>query len=250
MFTIRKVIPSNLKTTSGVRQNVVYRGLLDNKSLIEQTMSLPTLKLEKELWGREIGLVVGADEVGRGSFAGPVVSGLVGFSSDIEIPEALVIKDSKELTQKKREKADLWIKKEAQIFGLGEASVREIDSLGIVGATNRAYRRAVKNAVIGDDMMIYHLLVDGFKVPRIRGLPQKAQTAIVKGDSISISIAAASIIAKVYRDALMIELDKNQKYSRYQWHQNKGYGTKAHRDAIISHGKTIHHTESNSLQVF
>jgi ribonuclease HII len=148
------------------------------------------------------------------------------------------IDDSKRLTREQREIAEKWIIENSLTWGIGESSVSEINKLGIIGATNRAYRRAIYS-ITGHN--IDHLLIDGFAVPRAVGFPKKRQTAIIRGDQKSFSIAAASIIAKVYRDNLMKKLSGH--YKHYHWHSNVGYGTKVHRDAIIKHGVTAHHRE-------
>lgn len=203
--------------------------------------STPNFKYETELWDRGYKYVIGADEVGKGSFAGPVFAACVGFPSDAVIPASITINDSKVLTQKARESAYLWIKENMVFGGVGSANVREIEQIGIVGATNRAFRRAVINAENKSEDNIEHLLIDGFSIPYMKGFPKKKQSPIIKGDSLSFSIAAASIIAKVTRDGYMTQLSKQKGFGRYKWNQNKGYGTKEHREAIIKHGLTKHH---------
>jgi len=198
---------------------------------------------EKPLWDKGL-LVGGCDEVGRGSFAGPVVAAVVVFppGTSFELQSDLarhniIIDDSKKLSARSRERTSLWIKKTAVAVGLGKVGVPHINRYGIKKATETAMRRAVSDC----RMAISHLLVDAFYVPHLRGLGIRSQTAIVKGDSISLSIAAASIVAKVYRDALMQSLSANEKYFPYGWDTNKGYGTEVHREAIIKYGLTRHH---------
>jgi len=128
-----------------------------------------------------------------------------------------LINDSKKLTSKQREAADKWIRKNALSFGIGEASVAQINKFGIKKATEIAFRRSIHS--ISQYHNIDFLLIDAFYIPYVRGLRRKNQKAIVKGDSLSISIAAASIIAKVYRDKLMLNLSKNPKYKKYNWHK-------------------------------
>ena len=220
-------------------------------------MTEPDLYYEKMLWERGLERVAGLDEVGRGSFAGPVVAGAVVFDKSINIGltvnrfgEKVVIRDSKRMTVKQRGIAADWIAKHALEYGIGEVSVDDINSKGIITATSSAFRRAAKNLNNKLKTRVEYLLVDAFFVPSIRGYPVgsvkdnmgQAQAAIPKGDSISFSIAAASIIAKVYRDELMKELSRSDKrYKKYAWHSNKGYGTKWHRNAIREHGICEHH---------
>jgi len=195
-------------------------------------MSLPDFSYEQPHWSRSQ-LVAGADEVGRGAFAGPVVAAVVLFPPNIKIEVEL--NDSKKLSSPKRTLADLWIRQNALGYGVGQGSVAEINRFGIVKATHRAFRRALA----GCQQPIDHLLVDAFYLPYTAGLRKGSQTPIPKGDSLSFSIAAASIVAKVHRDALMTNL--STRYQSYLWHQNKGYGTLAHRQAIQKHGVTPHH---------
>ncbi len=198
---------------------------------------------ERAHWERGL-MVAGADEVGRGALAGPVVAATVVFAPfNFKIPDrvslvrddSVRIDDSKQLTRLEREVADKWIRGNCLTFGIGEGSVAEINKFGIVLATNMAYRRAIAQM----SHQTSHLLVDAFYIPYLRGIPRTRQTAIVKGDSVSFSIAAASIIAKVYRDELMHRLACE--HEQYYWGSNVGYGTKAHRDAIALYGLTPHH---------
>jgi ribonuclease HII len=196
-------------------------------------MKIPNFSFEKNIWKKHK-FVAGVDEVGRGSFAGPVVAGAVVFPRNLKID--VVINDSKKLTQKRREIADKWIKKNAVSWGIGEAGVGKINKLGIKKATEIAFRAAIKNC--GE---INYLLIDAFFVPYVADLRRKNQLPIINGDEKSFSIAAASIIAKVYRDRLMTKLAKNSKYKGYKWEKNKGYGTKDHQKAIKKYGATRLH---------
>ncbi len=201
--------------------------------------TLPDFIYEKKLWDGNFNIIAGIDEVGRGSFAGPVVAGCVIFkkSKTLILQTNVEINDSKKLTSSQREIASIWIKENCLTWGIGSASVSEINRLGIKKGTEIAMRRAIKNC----KKQIEFILIDAFYIPYTKGLRRKNQKAIIKGDTKSISIAAASIIAKVHRDALMTKLSKNPKYKKYNWHKNKGYGTKEHRDAISKHGATRHH---------
>ncbi len=202
-------------------------------------MDYPNFLFERRLWKSGYKFVAGVDEVGRGCFAGPIVAGCVVFSpgSKFKIPDSILINDSKKLTPKQRETADKWIRKNALATGIGQASVSQINRLGIKKASEIAFRKAIVNCKLS----INYLLIDAFYIPYVRGLRRKNQKAIVKGDTKSISIAAASIIAKVYRDNLMRLLSKKPKYRKYKWGKNKGYGTLEHRKAIKKHGSTRYH---------
>jgi Ribonuclease HII len=175
--------------------------------------------------------LAGVDEVGRGPLCGPVVAAAV-ILDPARIPDGL--NDSKKLTEKKREKLFDIIRRQALAYGLGEASVAEIDSLNIRKATHLAMRRAVEAL----SLMPGIALVDGNDAP---ALPCPVET-LIGGDGLSVSIAAASIVAKVTRDRLMAEL--HQTHPQYGWDRNKGYGTAAHLEALRLHGATPHHRKS------
>lgn len=196
-------------------------------------MRLPNFSFEKKLW-KKYRYIAGADEVGRGSFAGPVVAGAVVFPPDLKVE--VRINDSKKLSQKRREIANKWIRENSLAWGIGEAGVGKINKYGIKKATEIAFRRAIKNC--GE---VNYLLIDAFFVPYVKGLRRKNQLPIINGDEKSLSIAAASIIAKVHRDNLMVSLGKKPKYRKYKWQKNKGYGTRKHQKAISKYGITRLH---------
>ncbi len=202
-------------------------------------MILPTLKFEKKLWSQGYHYICGLDEVGRGSFAGPVVVGAVIFPKDVLLPKGIA--DSKLLTPKKREKLDSQIKQVALAWSVGEISVRDINKFGIGKATQMAFRKALKNLSHQTDFV----LIDAFYVKHFN---RKKQRPIKDGDKICASISAASIIAKVYRDKLMEKL--HQKYPHYNFSKNKGYGTREHREAIKKHGLSRVHRRSFNLEKF
>jgi len=181
------------------------------------------------------GLVAGVDEAGRGPWAGPVVAAAVILDPD-NIPDG--INDSKKLSAKKREALFGLIKASARV-SVGEASVNEIDELNILGATMLAMRRALsglcKDYLPAPDFA----LIDGNRLPP--DLPCPAET-LVKGDARSLSIAAASVIAKVTRDRMMAALDL--RFPGYGWKKNQGYGTAEHQQALQHLGVTIHHRTS------
>jgi ribonuclease HII len=177
-------------------------------------------------------IIAGVDEAGRGPWAGPVISAAVILNQD-NYPEGL--NDSKKLSAAKREKLFHELKQCAKI-GVGIATVEEIDTINILNATKLSMVRAIKNLPSRPETV----LVDGNQ--KI-DFPANIIT-VVKGDSKSLSIAAASIIAKVTRDQLMREL--HGQFPMYAWDRNAGYGTKQHQEAITQHGITDHHRKSFS----
>lgn len=204
----------------------------------------PDFGYEKRVWDRGFNFVAGLDEVGRGSFAGPVVAGLVIFDKEIKDTKEVYINDSKRLTPKQRKEAEDWIKENALYYSVGKVHARIINKIGVGKATHMAFRRAVKKANEGVREGIEFILVDTFFIPYLRGFPTSKnvrQKAIKKGDSRSFTIASASIIAKEYRDNLMSKLSQKNPFDKYLWGKNKGYGTKEHRDAIKKYGITKHH---------
>ncbi len=198
--------------------------------------------LEKEkartnaLWKyeREYGsyaYICGIDEVGRGPLAGPVVAGAVILPKDCDI---LYINDSKKLSEKKREELYEIIKEKAVAVGIGYAGPERIDEINILQATYEAMRDAIRNLPVSPDI----LLNDAVIIPEVNC----KQISIIKGDAKSISIGAASIIAKVTRDRLMVEYDNI--YPEYGFASNKGYGASAHIEALKKCGPTPIHRKS------
>ncbi|MGR0482497.1 MAG: ribonuclease HII [Candidatus Electronema sp. V4] len=179
--------------------------------------------------------VAGVDEAGRGPLAGPVTAACVILPPDSDYSRW---KDSKKLTPLRRERLYSDLRRSTALIGIGLASAEEIDQLNIHRASLLAMRRAVENCADSAGKHPDYLLVDGlFKVPV--NLPQ---LALVKGESKSASIAAASIVAKVIRDHLMA--DCHEHYPQYNFLQHKGYPTKAHRAAIAEHGPSPIHRRS------
>ncbi|WP_096703177.1 ribonuclease HII [Magnetospirillum sp. 15-1] len=191
---------------------------------------MPDLTLESEIGG----MVCGIDEVGRGPLAGPVVTAAV-ILDPARLPRALLDKldDSKKLSKRLREELAELVPATA-IIGFGEASVEEIDRLNILQATFLAMRRAYD--ALGRECA--HALVDGNRPPK---LPCPVR-CVVGGDGISLSIAAASVVAKVRRDALMAELARS--HPEFGWERNAGYGTAEHLAALKRLGPTPHHRRS------
>ncbi len=198
------------------------------------------LQFERQLWARGFTRVAGVDEAGRGPLAGPVVAAAVVFVpayAEVAVTGDLAgLTDSKKLTRSQRELFFDRLQEEPRATcGVGIADVAEIDSMNILRATHLAMSRAI--AKVGG-AAVEHILVDGLAV---EGLPC-ASTPIVKGDSRSLSIAAASIIAKVTRDRMLEELDRT--YPEYGFAKHKGYGTQAHILALLEHGPSPVHRSS------
>ena len=190
---------------------------------------------EVNMWEIETGcfaegyrVICGVDEAGRGPLAGPVCAAAVILPSHAEIPG---LNDSKKLTDKKRRELMPVIKEMALGYGIAFADEKEIDEINILQATYLAMKRAIDMLPVKPDLA----LVDGNRAGDF-GLPVKT---VVKGDSLSASIAAASILAKVTRDDLMLTLA--EKYPQYGFEIHKGYGTKAHYAALTEHGPSVIH---------
>ena len=196
----------------------------------EELARLETIsRYEKEYDG--YGYVCGIDEVGRGPLAGPVVAGAVILPKDCRI---LYINDSKKLSAKKREELFDEIQKQAVAIGIGLVPHDRIDEINILQATYEAMRMAIANLKVKPGV----LLNDAVTIPGVDIL----QVPIIKGDAKSISIGAASIMAKVYRDRMMIEYDKM--YPGYGFASNKGYGSKEHMEALQKIGPSPIHRQS------
>ena len=194
--------------------------------------SIPDLQYETRLWNAGFQQVAGIDEVGRGALAGPVAAAIVIFPAGEKIQESLDgVNDSKQLTPKKRISFAEQIKLKAVDWGIGYANSQEIDVLGIISATQLAVRRALDELRSDPDFLLFDFLP-----PTDYNLPL---CSLVKGDMLSLSIASASILAKVARDDLLIQLD--QEFPGYGLAQHKGYGTKKHREALNQLGPSQIH---------
>lgn len=180
-------------------------------------------------------LEAGCDEVGRGCLAGPVAAAAVILPADYANPW---INDSKKLSKSNREELVSEIKDKALAWAIAEATVEEIDRINILHASFLAMKRAVLALSISPE----HLLIDGNRWKSDLTLPY---TCVVKGDGKFASIAAASILAKVYRDSLMEKLAKE--FPHFAWERNAGYPTSAHREGIVKFGSTIWHRKSFQL---
>lgn len=191
-------------------------------------MSLPDYSLEADAMSRGYGRIAGVDEVGRGPLAGPVTAAAVVLDPD-NIPEGL--NDSKKLPPRRRESLGIWIMAHCD-WSVAHVGVAEIDRMNIYHAAHLAMSRAVAGLKTEPDLV----LIDGNKVPHDLSVPGEA---VVKGDTRSASIAAASIVAKILRDRIMVDLA--QQYPGYGWAQNAGYPTASHKQALLDIGVTPHH---------
>lgn len=199
---------------------------------------MPDFSIEQRL-GVD-GLIFGLDEAGRGPWCGPVVAACACWKNPQDPAlESLFLQlnDSKKLSAKKREKLFPEIMAHA-VVGIGQASAQEIDEINILQASFLAMHRALEE-VMSRGFRPAHALIDGNRLPQGWDIPC---SCIIGGDGLSLSIAAASIVAKVTRDRLMVQLA--DKFPAYGWERNAGYGTKDHINALKVHGVTIHHRRS------
>ncbi|WP_404450051.1 ribonuclease HII [Sutcliffiella horikoshii] len=203
---------------------------LETQQLLEQFEEMK--KHERPLWNRGCRYIAGIDEVGRGPLAGPVVAAAVILPEDFLLPG---LTDSKKLSAQKREHFFRYVKEHAISYGIGIIDSREIDQVNIYEATKLAMMQAVKNLQHTPE----HLLIDAMKLDL-----DIEQTSIIKGDATSISIAAASVLAKETRDAYMKNLAREFPY--YGFDKNMGYGTQEHLLALQEKGITREHRQSFS----
>ena len=197
----------------------------------DRSMEQPDYSLESAAQQRGYVRIAGVDEVGRGPLAGPVTAAAVILNPE-DIPAGL--NDSKKLSAKKREAVEQMIFDKAEV-AIAHATVEEIDELNILRASHLAMERAVAMLDPAPD----YLLIDGNLIPKGLVLPSEA---VIKGDGKSVSISAASIVAKLCRDRLMVDLA--QQYPGYGWEKNAGYPSKQHREALQDLGVTQHHRRS------
>lgn len=207
---------------SGVKKLIVqYKRKLEAHEKEQQRLE-KMLEFEKK-YGSECHCICGIDEAGRGPFAGPVVAGAVILPVGLKLEG---LNDSKQVSARQREELFEEIREKAVSYGIGMSSPARIDEINILQATYEAMRHAVEDLEIVPDL----LLNDAVTIPQI---PIR-QIGIVKGDARSLSIAAASIMAKVTRDRLMVEYA--ELYPEYSFEKNKGYGSKEHREALLKYG--------------
>lgn len=198
-------------------------------------MIRPTFRREQELFAGGVTTVIGCDEVGRGCLAGPVVAAAVVMPTTLRRGWKSLVRDSKSLNRSQRKTAVRFIRAHAVSIAVGEVDVDTIDRVNIHHASLEAMRRAVLPLVCAGAA----ILVDGiFTIPRI-SVPQQS---VVHGDAHCLAIAAASVVAKEYRDELMERMDIA--FPQYGFAQHKGYATSQHRAAILTHGLTEHHRRS------
>ncbi len=216
-------------TRSGVQKEIEKAHKKMKALEIEKERIFQLSKYEREY--SSFSYVCGIDEVGRGPLAGPVVAGAVILPKECDI---LYINDSKKLSEKKREELFDVIMEKAVAVGLGYSSPERIDAINILQATYEAMREAIKKLAVVPDI----LLNDAVTIPEV----DIRQVPIIKGDAKSISIGAASIIAKVTRDRLMVEYDKV--YPEYGFASNKGYGSGVHIEALKKYGPTPIHRKT------
>ena len=181
------------------------------------------------------GLEAGTDEAGRGCLAGPVTAAAVILPTDFDVP---LLNDSKKLTEKQRQFLRPIIEDKAIAYAVAHCTPEEVDAINILNASIKAMHKALEKL----DPCPDHILVDGNRFHSFKKIPHQC---IVKGDGKYQNIAAASVLAKTYRDDLMIDLDR--KYPKYDWKNNKGYPTKKHRKAILKEGITPQHRKTFRL---
>lgn len=193
---------------------------------------MPDYSFEKAQKQNGYSFICGVDEAGRGPLAGPICAAAVILPEDAEIEG---LNDSKKLTEKKREALFDVVKEKAIAWSVAFATVEEIEKHNILNATFLAMNRAIEGLQIKADFA----LIDGNRIPKDIKIPCET---VVKGDSLSMSIAAASILAKVSRDRLMLEIDSQ--FPQYEFKKHKGYGTALHMDLIRKYGPSKHHRPS------
>ncbi len=192
---------------------------------------VPNFKEEKAIWRTGCRLVAGIDEVGRGALAGPVAAGAVVLSPDIDPGLLREVRDSKLLTPRAREKLAVKIRENALCVSVGFVPPHVIDTIGILNATRLAMKKAIEKL----DNCPEHILIDYLEIPDL-SLPQKG---VAEGDTCCVSIACASIVAKVARDEIMVRFDRV--YPGYHFAENKGYGTLEHVDCLMKLGPSPIH---------
>ncbi len=208
-----------------------FDGYSENQSMVD----VDRLIAEKQAWSEGFERVMGLDEVGRGCLCGPVVAAGVIFSPEVKPPEG--VRDSKTLSKEQRERLSKEIRESCLFWTVQIGTREEIDQLNILRASLLAMQRCVEVAEPAPDM----LLIDGNQPLSIL-IPQQT---MVKGDDRSATIAAASVLAKVYRDEWMMRL--HEEFPQYGWDSNVGYPTRAHREALRAYGPTPHHRKSFKL---
>jgi len=215
-----------------ITKSIIYSYQRKIEKLYTERIRIYNLyQYENRLKNEGYSLIAGIDEAGRGSLSGPVVAAAVILPCQLFIPD---VKDSKKLTSQKRAKLYYSILNKAKDIGIGIVEAEVIDRINIAQASFLAMKKAILDLKKAPD----YVLVDGFKIPQINIF----QLPLIKGEDKSMSIAAASIVAKVYRDNIMVEYDK--KYPQYLFKKNKGYGTEEHLEALLKYGPSEIHRKS------
>lgn len=232
-LSVSEEIRRDLSEDSRIGVRRLYQQFCRQEALeVQENLRLKKMQLyEEDARRRGFSIIAGVDEAGRGPLAGPVVA------SAVILDEGIIIKgvnDSKKIPSAKRQLLYTEITEKAVCWAVGISSVEEIDSLNILQASLLAMRRAVLKLSSAPEF----ILVDAVRIPEIN-IPQ---LPIVKGDGLSVSIAAASIIAKVTRDRMMDELDREM--PQYQFGRHKGYGTSDHLKALKTHGPSLIHRKT------
>lgn len=202
-------------------------------------MTKPSFNEESTLWSTNIDYVIGIDEVGRGAFAGPIVAAGVVFHPSINVNILSNVNDSKLVKPRLRESLSQIIKNNALFWTVQSVEIDYINKFGIGKANSAVFRKVIKDLLLKfESEKQYHILIDGFHKKYLPG-GLGHQEGIVRGDTKSYSIAAASILAKVYRDKIMKK--EGKRFPNYLFGKNKGYGSKDHREAILKWGETEIH---------
>lgn len=206
-----------------------------------RTPKTASLKHERKYLSLGYRCLFGIDEAGRGPWAGPVSAGAVCLPVERDDLSKVLrgVRDSKELNALQRESLIDTIKDVAIAWGIGSASAKEIDQIGIVPATRLAMRRALEAAIAQGSVQPDCLFIDDMLLPEIKHVPQ---VSLIEGDSRALSIAAASILAKLWRDAVMLEIDAE--FPQYGFSRHKGYGTPEHQAALKAYGPSPLHRRS------
>lgn len=210
---------------------------------------MPMITYEDRNFIQNGGALIGMDEVGRGCLAGPIVgaAALITFDvySQLQNLEDIIIRDSKKMTSKQRNISAEWLGKHIP-YVIRKVEASRIDSIGIQKANNAVLFESGKALAQSHKEIEIRAYVDHFACKPIR--KNVPVTSMTRGDANNIAIAAASILAKVYRDSLMEKL--SEEHPEYMWHSNKGYGSTAHRSAILEHGPTMYHRKSFLTKIF
>lgn len=208
-------------------------------ALLAMTHKTPSLHLEQALWKQGLQFIGGIDEAGRGAWAGPVSAAVVILPNNPQIRHSLRgVRDSKQMTPRQRERWALEIKSVALAWSVGMASAAEIDLTGILPATRTAMTRAIQGLTLAPEHFLFDFI-------HWKDCPYPGEK-LVKGESQSLSIAAASVLAKTARDALMRDLDRD--YADYGFARHKGYGTAFHQQAIRRFGLSPIHRKSYKIE--